>query len=291
MNFHPVLSGRFPWFLGRTLAGILILNLGGVACSYSAILANFSDGNTSSSVDGFVGMAGSGWAGAWTTKTTNMTLNSATVVTDGSALATGAGNYLAISTSAAAGASGPAMSVNRQYGAAGGEVSLASPVTYSFLFRPDAGSSADYRYSIFDTTASQTGTSASNTWAIVATGGQWQVYNGSTLTSTGLSVTLGEVYSFTIVADPTNREWSVQIADTNGSVLYLSDSLSFRSTTATSMGGYLTFAAADTGSSTASDYGFSIDSIAIVPEPTTLVFVTLGLIGVAFIKRREAAAL
>ncbi len=259
----------------------------------AAIIADFTAGNTSSAVDGYVGMAGNGWSGAWLTKTTNTTISSASVANT-SPLTPTSGNYLAIQTSNAANAGNPAMSVDRQYGAAGGGVSLTSPTTFSFLFRPDIGSSADYRYYIFDASAASASTGPICTWTIAAIGGFWQVLNGdrtggiaSTIT-TPVAVTLGTTYGFTVTADPLTQTWGVTISDANGSSLYTKNSLGFRST-ATSLGGYLAFGVADSNASTASSFGYSVDSIAIVPEPGVASLAALGLIGIAVTHFRRKA--
>lgn len=259
----------------------------------ATIIADFTAGNTSSAVDGYVGMAGDGWSGAWQTKTTNTTINSASV-TNTSPLTPTSGNYLAIQTSNAANAGNPAMAVNRQYGAAGGGVSLTSPTTFSFLFRPDTGSSADYRYYIFDASAASASTGSICTWTIAAIGGYWQVLNGnraggitSTIT-TPVALTLGTTYGFTVVTDPLTQTWGITISDVNGTALYTNSSLGFRSS-ATSLGGYLAFGVADSTPATASSFGYSVDSIAIVPEPGVASLAALGFIGIAMVHFRRKA--
>ncbi|MFZ4775118.1 MAG: PEP-CTERM sorting domain-containing protein [Terrimicrobiaceae bacterium] len=293
MNTRPYFqTGSFKLSQLCAASGILALLLAASSPAYSVIVADFADGNTSAAVDGYVGKAGSGWGGAWVSKTTNMTIDSA-AVTNSTPLKTGADNYLAVSTSAAALATTPVMTINRQYGAAGGGVTLTGPTQFTFLFRPDTGSSIDYRYVIYDAAASQSGTSSNCSWIIAAQSGFWRVVNGNKaggVTSeiiTSAAVTLGTAYEFTVDTNPATQTWGVTIANTGGSVLYSNNSLGFR-TISTSLGGYLAFGVSDTATASASTFGYSFDSIAIVPEPSSIALVSLSVLGLLVLRKRAA---
>lgn len=269
------------------LCGLTLFFLSLGAARAAAVVADFTDGNTSSAVDGYVGKAGNGWGGAWLNPGSGSFATSSATVTSTSPLKPGSGNYLSVSASSNSGTT-PAMSINRQYTG----VSLTSETEFSFLFRGASGSSSDYRFAMFDSSASNTATSSNNSWAVVATGGVWQMYNGTSQVSTGLAFSLGVTYEIKIVANPAASSYTLKINDASGANLYTSGTLAFRNGAST-LGGYLSYSIADTSSASASNFGYSIDSvnIATVPEPGSMMLLSSVLLGWAFVRRGKWANL
>lgn len=258
---------------------------GSLGIGSAAVIADFTDGNTTSAVDGYAGKAGGGWTGAWNNPTSNITY--AATVTNTSPLKAGSGNYLSITASSPGSVANSQASVNRQYSSG---ISLTQEVKFEFLFRADVISSQT-RYTIFDAPASQPATGANMTWEVALNGSTWYLYSGNgagggSEISTGLTATAGTTYAFTILANPTAKTFTVSIANTLGTVLYTSGTTTFRSSAA-SLGGYLTFSTVDSDPSSPTSLASSIDGISItqVPEPGTVAL--LGLGGAAFLWMRR----
>lgn len=282
MNWHLFQRA----FLFTVLTAVFSLPL----TARAAIVANFDAGNTTSSVDGFNGMSGSGWNSAWITKTDGATITAATV-TNVSVLTAGAGNYFNFGYSSPGSLSSTSGGISRQYGGGTSGVTLTQTVQYSFLFRPEI-TSTDYRYTFFDATAAQPSTGSNCTWTIVGTSSGWQWINGDraggqTTVSSGVSVISGDTYLFTVTANASTGMWTGSVQDlTAGGQTITSSTLGFRSSAST-LGGYLTFGVSDGNPSTAGTYGFSVDSISIVPEPTTMALSLMALL-IGWTGRRAA---
>ena len=134
---------------------------------------------------------------------------------------------------------------------------------------------------------------AANTGGAVA--GKWAIYNGTPATSTGFNtanfvnsgftVTSGDVYHFTVNLNPAALTYTVTIADTTAGTSYTSGTENFR-TSNTTLQNSLTFNDSDGGSA----LGYSLDSISIVPEPSTWVagLLSIGILGV-IVRRRQTA--
>ncbi len=278
------------------LPTVLTVILPFVLPARSAIVANFDAGNTTSSVDGFNGMSGSGWGTAWITKTDGAAITSVTV-TNASVMTAGGGNYFNFGYSSPGSLSSTSGGISRQYGGGTSGVTLTQTVQYSFLFRPEI-TSTDYRYTFFDATGAQPSTGSNCTWTIVGTSSGWQWINGDraggqTVVSSGLSIISGDTYLFTVTADASTGSWIGAVQDlTLGSSAVTSSTLYFRSS-ASSLGGYLTIGVSDGNASTTGTYGFSLDSISIVPEPTAMALNLMALViawtGHRAMRRRQSA--
>lgn len=243
------------------------------------ILANFDDGNTSSEVDGYPGMAGDGWTGPWT-----LTQNDAQVtVTDSDPLTPGSGNYL----SATIAAGDRQDTLYRQYDSFG-NVDLSQPHWISFDFR------ADNLDAFFDDPTTWIRLVSSDTtnpndgnhryWVGARTGaenGNWGIRDGDragnvTVIDTGIPVEQGVTYSFLFHIIPETSSYYGTIISSNPlHQTFESGLLGFRSGVTTG-GTTMVFniqKANNTG--TINELmEFSLDNVAIVPEPGT---VLLGL--------------
>ncbi|XHR29489.1 MAG: hypothetical protein ACFUZC_02795 [Chthoniobacteraceae bacterium] len=246
---------------------ILISTLTALICPFSLgiaapVTAEFADGNSTSAVDGYVGTAGAGWKGPWVLVSKDAVFSA--TVEDNAPLKTGAGKYLSAKANTAGGVSYAGGSINRNYTDG---IDPTQPVKYTFLIRPEVISSQT-RYMIFDAPVSQPSTGPNMTWAIVLAGASWNVFNGDQAgggkeIQTGVTAEKGAVYAITVNADPTAKTFTLKIADAAGGVLYTSEALGLRSNTSDKLGGYLTFAFADTIPDTPDAFGFSIDSVSI----------------------------
>ena len=253
-----------------------------------AIEANFDAGNTSGAVDGYVGMAGDGWAGAWETALTLTgdppePVGEPTISVESVAeLFPGGGNYLSFTAAETSKAA-----VAREYADISAGFDASVPHTISFKLRidedvQDGGSYDTYqdRYFVCDSPGAVTGTTYDNSWSLFSfatdtgplPGKNWGVFDGtcdnSGLTSarivdTGIPLVGGTVYDVEITVDPSRRLYSASISD--GVNSFYQENLRFR-TAEYAIGGTLSFgvlseAAADTRA-------FSLDAISI--EQTAL---------------------
>jgi len=254
--------------LQKLCAGALIavvMQGGGAASAQIITPLNFSGGNSTSTVDAYAGTAGGGWLGGWQT-TGGTTLNAS--VQSSNPLTSGGGNYLAVN--ATAGATATSGLVYRQF-----DSSLlgSSPYTISFNFRPDTALTGSEGFQIFAANAGGIGgPSSADLWElrVVANSGsgKWQVVNGTNGVVTSLTATAGTTYKFTLTITPSSG-YTVSISDSV--TTWNSAALAFRNSGST--GSYLYFGASSVAASSTSS--FSIDSLAIVPEPANLATVSL----------------
>ena len=273
----------------------------------AATVADFSDGNGAGG-DSFPGGVGGGWQGGWSV-VSDKTTASATVVS--ASPLNGGGNYLSAASSAAG--TGTAVAAwGRRYGESGGGPSLSQSQTISWTFRVDESSASlssgfttgNDRYQFFGATNPANSSAASNEWFVFASGGNpaavpgfvansWGFYDGGatstafnsgTFIDSGISLSSGVTYSFTIVTDPASRTYVGTVSD--GTTQFVSEPLNWRSysTNPTTSGGYF-FAgvSADTG---AEERTFSLDGIHIVPEPSCLLLGIAGLLPLTVLRRR-----
>jgi hypothetical protein len=296
--------------LSALLISIAVLG----SSSEAAIIANFTDGNGTSSVDQFAGIAGSGWSAGWAVGTTSAS-QSPTVVNTNPLSGIPGDNYLSVS---ATGSAATAVArVGRQYTETGSDVDLDAIYTIRFDYRADsalgasdATNSASNRYNILGSTAASTSTASSNTWiAAVYAGtngadndkpngfgssnvGNWVFLDNPGNTTVGMSsmnfvdsqisLAAGTVYHFEIQVDPVNRKYLPSVSD--GTTTYTAPSfLGFRnqSTTAST---FLQFHAFMTTASASAAY--SVDYIVIVPEPSAVVLVCFAVAGLGCLKCR-----
>ena len=281
-------------------------------------VANFSGGNDTTnggaatpSVDTFLGTAGSGWQTPWQ-KTTGGGTFTGTVVS--TTPLNGGGNYLSATTSNAAGA-GEAWS--RQYGGAGDSVSLSQQQVISWDLRVDESAASiasnfttgSDRYQIIGDAAAQGTTATSNTWIVIAAGADpsptttgfaakhWEFYNGSTagtgfnagtLADSGMTITSGTTYHFTITSNPATKTYVGSVSD--GTTTFTTGTLNWRnySLNPTSSGGYLNFSAV--GDLAGDARAFSLDNISVTPEPGSGALAVAGCAAALFRRRRGRPA-
>ncbi|HEY9248772.1 MAG TPA: right-handed parallel beta-helix repeat-containing protein, partial [Rariglobus sp.] len=158
-----------------------------------------------------LGAAGSNWAYAW--RTANSLSTGTGTVAATSPLVSGQRLGVTLVTQSGKSAS---------YGAVGRPYTLTSTTSgfygYAFTFRPDTAPS-NLRYQIYETRTRSAGPVSTTTWQIASVNGTWQVFNGAVnggpnaYVDTGMAVTAGTAYDFTISLDPAARTWAVAIAD------------------------------------------------------------------------------
>jgi len=249
------------------------------------VVANFAGGNSSSAVDAYPGMAGSGWLDAWQLQIARAQMTG-TQVLSSYPLATGGGNYLDASIDMDADVTDANQGqgcVARTYDDYYGDFSAALPHTIQFKVRIDESMSGGTftsdldRYYFFDNPTATNGTRAENSWAVFAFGAnygtsvakKWAFYNGlqdggafseNRLVNTGMSVVTGTTYDFTITVDPANRRYDASIY--NGSTTASFTGLGFRTASA-AVGRVLHFGGK--GNQPADLRAFSLDSV-LIPD-------------------------
>ncbi|MBN8709358.1 MAG: hypothetical protein J0I10_08255 [Verrucomicrobia bacterium] len=243
----------------------------------AAVIANFTEGNGSTLPDQYVGAAGAGWTTAWTnTNATVLTGN----VTNTSPLS-GGGNYLSLALTQGAGS---VTYINRTW--SNTEVPYTGGVTLSWSFRLDSpitsfnaqadvlhfydglGGAASFLISGFGAT---TGTASGQTWAFYNGNRDGAAWNGNNYVNTGISITTGTMYTFSVTLDPSTRSWTGTVS--NGTSSYTSSALGFR-TSAYSANG--TFILGMQESVSSKNLTASFDSLSIVPENQTSALAAFG---------------
>jgi hypothetical protein len=238
-----------------------------------------------------------GWQGAWTAAGTSLTdtVSSATPVNGG-------GNYLSMSLSGVGGGS-----EGRKYGGAGDTVSLSGRQIINWDFRVDESAASlttnftlgTDRYQFFGDSAFLSTSATSNEWFAFASGAipaaaggtftalHWEFYSGGTsstafgsgtLVDSGLTLTSGTTYHFTIDTDPATKTYVGTVSD--GTTSFTSGTLNWRnfSTNPTASGGIFTAGLAT--SAAGETRAAALDSIVIVPEPSTITLLAImGIIG------------
>ncbi len=270
------------------------LSLSGFNAS-AQIVADFNDGNNTTTADGYTGAALGGWTHPWaTTDLTNMTLTG--TVTNTTPL-NGGGNYLSLtSTATAAGQS----YLYRSFATSGADsVSVTQPLQYTWDFSAASFNSAT-TYNFFDLTGTSAGgTGGNETWIIQILGTEiaYGAGNGSGGVSdvnTGLTATANDVYQFTVTSNPTNDTYTLTIHDlTSGSVYTSPTAVDYRYDATDTDGSILEYG---TVTSAAVTDDWSLDSISIsalaVPEPSSLFYLFVGgilLLGFVFKRGKNGA--
>jgi hypothetical protein len=247
----------------------------------AAIVANF-DGAAG---DGYPGSAGNGWGGGWVSKasSTSVTYGSGVSSVYGS-MGAGGGNYLGNSYQFQSGSGYHLLS--RQYVSnVAADVDLTKTHRVSFLFRLDS-STANWTdtlgrdgISFTDDTGGQSYFLAAPTWYFGVSSYDSAAtprltfnvldgnHNGSgTPIGTGIALTTGTVFKFTVTNHPDTRTWDVEI--TNGTNTFTRAGLGWRNNVS-SVGGYLNIRGGTVLAP--NERNLSIDSVSItqvVPEPT-----------------------
>ena len=272
------------------LGSTILISVAANSLSAAVSPLDFDAGNGTSSFDQFEGVAGNGWASAWSVSANSASSGStegSTGVANDTPLYAGGGNYLKAGMSTPAGLSGTAQwAYWRQIDEA--SIDLSQQVSYDFYFRTDSAI-ADAGYQIFSRADSNAavGTSASDTWEIFSDSDSWRVRNGAAQIDTGVTINAGEVYQFSITSDPTAQTWTVTIAG-SGSNTYTSGVLSYRNTGTTSEGSFLEFAISDKNAANADEVYFSLDSVTVtqIPEPASAAML-FGVSGIALLFKRK----
>ena len=286
------------WFSPLSISAIMAVT---AASAQAVTVANFTGGNSSVIVDAYQGTAGSGWQGEWIMNQTNA--NSTGTVTNATPV-NGGGNYLAM-TSTTSGNGASATGWNRQYGGSGGGVSLSSTHTISWTFRVDETATSlssnfntgNDRYQFTGGNAAANTSAASNEWFVFSSGAtpapaggnfaarKWEFYSGGatsafgdgSIVDSGISLVSGTTYFFSITTDPSTRTYVGTVSD--GTNSFTTGTLNWRNQVdnPASSGGF--FTASITSSAAGETRSASLDSISIVPEPSS----SLLLLGAAAI--------
>jgi hypothetical protein len=263
----------------------------------------------SGTADYFPGVPGNGWTSAWgTVNGTNVSYGGSVA---SAAPLNASPNYLSVTnTGTAANAAGTAV-VRRVFGT-NGDVNPAQPHRVAFQFRFD-GNMADFsgsfndRVNLFADPGGVSNTAATNAWMIgvaAASNGTsnvipapntWfffdagnepgstaaQSFTGSNLVNTGVVLTSGTVYSFTVDVYPALGKYDATIS--NGTQSFTGTDLQFRNLKASTA----TADVPDTlhfgiQSSAATDnHAFSLDALSVtaIPEPGSIAFLGLAVAG------------
>ncbi len=262
------------------------------AAAHASIIANFSGGNTTLAVDGYVGMAdgsGSSWATPWGVNGSSAFWSNS--VTNASPVA-GGDHYLALSLGR--GASDTVGTVNRRWDVAA--LDNTQPYKVTFDLRVDSNlntNAADSNSRVFalgDTSASASGTSSTTTWSIQAyyssaNGVTWgYTDNSATQTTTGVAVT-NDPMRFVVNVDTVNFTYSFTMTNLATLAVYNSPVAEFRSKN-TGTAKFYVGASTDKDSSNVATL-FSLDSVTVVvPEPAGL----MGVCAVAGVMMRRRRA-
>lgn len=295
--------------------------LTGLSGLHAETVANF-DGGTSAVPDAYLGVVGDGWNSPWAenirSDSPNTTTNN-TVPSTGSPVVDG-GNFLSVEViPGASDTEGSRYGVGRDFS---GGVDQTQPYRIEFTYRIDEDldstetTFADYhdRYSIAEGTSAYNDTTASNSWSIFGMGGtgahshegcvkQWAFYDGDNngsfdgdnpnkMISTGIALTTGGVYQFTIDVYP-NEDislcyWNATVND--GTNSFTSTNMGFR--TDDGVGSYLNFLTKKSKATAVEGEDvrqFSVDGIRIsaVPEPSVALLLTSGgVLLLTFYRRR-----
>jgi len=305
----------------RRLVILLVCLVGILAAAplSAETIADFADGMSTTLPDGYVGVAGNGWAGPWVEAVSSSNTPTVTKqILTTNPLHVGPGdekNYLDVQVQGVASTTSNRYFVTgRDYKGTGG-VDVALPHTIDFLYRVNEtleGSTTfkhfNDRYQIYDGPDNAVG--ASSSWFISCYGGtdatyltdanmvgKWVVYNGlhdqggllaSRQVNTGVTVTAGTIYAFHIEIDPSTYTYDVTISS-GGSELYDStdlyqNGLGWRTSDST-VEGFVHFNG--TVNAATDLRKFSLDSIRIVPEPSTLLMVISAVMILAGASRQR----
>jgi hypothetical protein len=298
------------------VVGIATVAVAASSPASAAIVANFTDGNTTDSVDGYPGKAGDGWTGPWNSSiNTASSVAQATLaasVTSTNAMGTG-GNYLSTRITSLAGSGNGRAGLNREF-TTFGDVDPTKPHIVQFSVRIDGDSNGDLsefntsnndRLFFFGAPSGMNEINSNNTWLIGALGGSTggavaktfafydnpaggnNSYDPTRFENTGIAIVVGTVYAFTVNVDPAAGTYSASVTDgTNTYASAAGDPLGFRTTTANPATDTLNFALKL--SDTNDQLGFSLDNVSVtVPEPSALALAGC-IIGVPLMRRRRA---
>ena len=269
----------------------------GISTAEGAIVANFTGGAGSASVDQYPGIGGDGWTTAWVE---NNDTNVFAEILSGSQL-NGGGNYLSITNTVAS-----SNGVRRSYETTG-EVDLTQPHVIRFDWRfsgnYDHFNAVGDRFYIGDGSIASGGQGSSTAFNIRAHGDErdtanakeWAVYNGTQdggsvaddhtkWVNTGMLMEHNVVYAFTITVDPANLEYDVSIF--NGTTTVAVNDMGFNKLNANPLTGVLFFMSNKSTSADSLTFGFDSVSISAVPEPTSLGLASCAAAIMGLVSRR-----
>ncbi len=252
--------------LNYSVDSVVVTNGDIVEPPAASATANFTDGNTSTLADGYVGLAGNGWFGPWVA-TKSGTGSFSNTVTNSSPLA-GGGNRLSVGLVSGTVDQGYPGMVGRKFDAT--LINPQQPYTVSCKIRWDSAyNTADTVQMLGDVgTGYVWGTGSNNTWLVNTyyNGGNpiWRVNDGngaggSTAVNTTMPVTVGTVYTMTVNVDPVAKTWTVLID--NGTTQYQSGTLGFRNAATGGAGNSFYHGGSVRGPSRTLNY--SVDTVAV----------------------------
>lgn len=269
----------------------------------AAIIADFSGGAGNGLPDQFIGTAGEGWAGAWNTRNGSGGTTTFTVL-DTDPFGAEGGNYLQVDYVRTTAGGSNRSGVARAFDTAGSpSVDLTKPYTISFEFRVDAlmgfNSSGDQIAFSSESTTTVGGFGTDAPWSLLIRGDTgWIVSNGDgvggissnlNFSSLGLtSLSTNTIYSIKVFVDPANFGYDLTIT-TGGQTYRASDLnggnlLGFRTNTTAGTANVLQFRA--TNNDIGDEIKWSLDNIAVVPEPSTSALLLGGILWVGHRFRR-----
>lgn len=310
----PKVKITSPNFLRVSTAALLTIMAAGSGVLHAQpIIANFTDGNGTASVDQYQGIAGSGWVGGWTTAVggSGGTTGSPSIVPTviNTTPMNGGGNYLSsVVTTPSGDRTQWNAAVSRQYTSFGNvDTSLDHTITFSLRLDSTNGFAAGGDvFGAFGGSTASNNFVGTSTWAVRAMGAAigssvpsmtWAAYNGGqdgglfnsgnlVQVGTGLSLVQGTVYTFTIDVQPSTLSYDVSV--TNGVNTVSQTGLGFRSSSAPA-NPFVSFGSQfSTTSGVLTDtLTFSADSVTVVPEPSTVALLMGGLVGLIALRRRR----
>ena len=209
---------------------VALLLFAASSLSRADIVAEFTDGNTLLTPDQYPGGAGSGWLAGWVA-TANPAAPVASVIAD--TPVNSGGNYLSVSSSNA-----NDNAIGRRFASGTGtSVDLTLPTTITFDLRIDTltgwDNANDYITVHGNTAAAGTNFNVSSNSAFIIrayalspstglNGGEWLFYNGASnggafgvanFQNSGMTITAGTTYKFTITNDPVAKTYTASIFD------------------------------------------------------------------------------
>lgn len=251
----------------------------------SPIVANFSGGTNTTNPDGYTGAAGNGWSAGWVTTTnTPGSVNVTGAISTASPLNSG-GDYLSVSVANSSGGTATGFETRQFNGSTG--ISVTQPITYSWTFSTPSFTTGQFVF-LNNVGSAPSGTGGSNTWVISENDSTWTYRDNTTTVSTTMSIVSGSVYKFTLLSDPTSYTYSFKIDNITAGTTYTSPTgINYRNKTGNSDGTYLGYGVFTNPSSTST---FSLDTIAIVPEPGTMGLTVLSAVAGMFLMYRRRKA-
>jgi len=288
----------------------LVLPLAGAAPGET--IANFTDGNNDvDKVDAYHGVAGGGWRTAWRENTLvsgGGAITDSTQVVDANPI-DGGGNYLHCQVTTTGVGTSACYATGRSF-SDGVDVTKIFHIDFTIRIdeNMDGGTTFDGyhdRYTMCDGDSVATSTHSNCSWEIFAHGAagaqahagavkQWAFYDGDNngsfngadptkMLSTGIALTTGGVYDFSVTVDPVSKTWSGSVSD--GTNTWSHSNMGWR--TSGSLTTHIYFESkAGPGSDTRI---WSVDSISIVnvPEPCSAVLLAIGVATLAMRRVRR----